>query len=65
MAVSPRQTDPEASSVQPRALVGYLDRRVDAPDAYTVAPAEADETELTTAWLTVSADATCSLQAMC
>lgn len=64
MAVSPRQTDPEASGVQPRALVGYLDRRVDAPDAYTVAPAEADETELTTAWLTVPADATYPLREM-
>lgn len=64
MAVSPQQTDSEASGAQRRALVGYLDRRGDDRDAYTVAPAEADEAELTTAWLTVSADATYPLREM-
>ncbi|MEZ3144019.1 hypothetical protein [Halobaculum sp. MBLA0143] len=60
MAASPRETETDTDRAEAAAaesaLVGYLEPRSDGPDAYTVAPADADDADLVTNWLTVSAD---------
>jgi hypothetical protein len=66
MAVSPRETEPDRAeaAASESSLVGYLEPQSDGPDAYTVAPADADDAELVTTWLTVSADVVRDLSEM-